>query len=108
MFIVLRWRASLLLSLKPENDCFGHEMYKIRYLPIFSIEILRLILFYFQWKQRYMLKAILLYVICQVKFRSIPLFKKCMDEETPSFCTHSILIVYPIYVVPLVEYSRLK
>jgi hypothetical protein len=39
MFIVLRWRASLLLSLKPENDCFGHEMYKIRYLPIFAIEI---------------------------------------------------------------------
>jgi len=95
MFIVLRWRASLLLSLKPENDCFGHEMYKIRYLPIFSIEILRLILFYFQWKQRYMLKAILLFVICQVKFRSMP-------------CTHSILIVYPIYVVSLVEHSRLK
>jgi hypothetical protein len=88
MFIVLRWRTSLLLSLKPENDCFGHEMYKIRYLPIFSIEILRLILFYFQWKQRYI-------VICQVKFRSMP-------------CTHSILIVYPIYVVSLVEHSRLK
>jgi len=35
----------------------------------FSIEnINRLILFYFQWKKRYIVKAILGYVICQVKF----------------------------------------
>ena len=97
-----RWRANLLLNTTmniTKNCRLGHEMHKINFLPtkgnacdalFFISSINSLILFYFQWKLRYMLKQ-----ICQFNFDPC-LCSKCawVRKQHSSFCTHSILKKY--------------